>query len=105
MGSVSATNITWGQTFDINTADASSTLKAALIRPGATTHAEDFEQRYVNLAVTQVTQGVKITVRAPANGGVAPPGYYMLFIVNSSGVPSVSGTSTISPQAFMQLQE
>ena len=27
---------------------------------------------------------------APPNGNIAPPGYYMLFLVNSSGVPSVA---------------
>jgi hypothetical protein len=31
-----------------------------------------------------------ITLQAPANGNVAPPGHYMLFLVNSSGVPSVA---------------
>ena len=48
-------------------------------------------------------QGQKITVRAPANAGVAPPGYYMLFIVNSSGVPSVSWIDPIG-QKFLLLQ-
>jgi len=26
----------------------------------------------------------------PANGNIAPPGHYMLFVVNTNGVPSVA---------------
>jgi hypothetical protein len=29
-------------------------------------------------------------VTAPTNNRLAPPGHYLLFIVNSSGVPSVA---------------
>jgi hypothetical protein len=31
-----------------------------------------------------------ITVTAPLNANLAPPGPYMLFIVNASGVPSAA---------------
>jgi hypothetical protein len=57
------------------------------VRPGATTHADDFDQRYVNLSFTIGTG--TLTATAPENGSIAPPGYYMLVIVNTSGVPSV----------------
>ena len=53
------------------------------------THAVDFEQRYVDLSFS-VTDGNTLSVTGPATGNQAPPGYYMLFIVNSSGVPSVA---------------
>jgi len=59
----------------------------ALVRPSATTHANDFDQRYVDLTFT-VCRGY-IQATTPANGSIAPPGYYMLVIVNSNGVPSV----------------
>ena len=45
------------------------------------------DQRYVDLTFTLSAGTVKAT--APANGSVAPPGYYMLVIVNSSGIPSI----------------
>src|SRR5262249_34518991 len=32
----------------------------------------------------------QLTVQAPPNGNTAPPGYYMLFILNGNGVPSVA---------------
>ena len=40
-----------------------------------------------DLAFT-VGNGV-ISTKSPASGKMAPPGYYLLVIVNSSGVPSV----------------
>jgi uncharacterized membrane protein len=31
-----------------------------------------------------------LTLTAPPNGNIAPPGYYLLFLVNGAGVPSVA---------------
>jgi Domain of unknown function (DUF1929) len=73
--------------FNITTPDAASITRVAMIRATATTHANNMDQRYVDLAFT-VGNGV-ISTKSPASGKMAPPGYYMLVIVNSSGVPSV----------------
>lgn len=81
------TSLTYNSKFEITTSNASSITRVALVRPGATTHADDFDQRYVDLAFT-VGSGT-ITATAPPNGSEAPPGYYMLVIVNSNGIPSV----------------
>jgi hypothetical protein len=81
------TTLSYGQSFKITTANASTIASVALVRPAATTHADDFDQRYVNLTFS-VGNGV-LTAKAPANGNIAPPGYYMLVVVNTSGIPSV----------------
>ncbi len=81
------TTLTYGAKFKITTTNASTITRVALVRPGATTHADDFDQRYVDLKF-MIGAGT-ISATAPANGSIAPPGYYMLVIVNSSGVPSV----------------
>jgi hypothetical protein len=52
------------------------------------------EQRLVGLAFTQ-TSGA-LTVSLPPNSNVAPPGYYMLFLVNNAGVPSVASFVQVS---------
>jgi hypothetical protein len=52
------------------------------------THSVNFEQRYV--ALTFSASGDQLSIQAPAGGAVAPPGWYLLFVVNSSGVPSVA---------------
>lgn len=74
--------------FDIGTPDAASVRKVGLIRLGAVTHSVDMEQRYVPLSFS--TSGTTVTARSPLNANLAPPGYYMLVVVDASGVPSVS---------------
>jgi PKD repeat protein len=81
-------SVGFGAAFQIQTPDAAAISSIALVRPGSPTHAFDQEQRLVNLSFT-VGSGV-LNVRAPPNGNVAPPGYYLLFILNSSGVPAVA---------------
>ena len=78
----------YGETFRVNTQDANSIEKVALVRPGAVTHGFDQNQRYVPLTFSKGSG--RLNVNAPDGGGVAPPGYYMLFIVDSAGIPSVA---------------
>jgi hypothetical protein len=80
--------IQYGTNFSVTTPDYASISKVALIRTGATTHFFDQNTRYVPLAFQQTTGG--LTVTGPVDGNLAPPGYYMLFLVNASGVPSVA---------------
>jgi hypothetical protein len=78
----------YGATFQVQTPDAAQISSVVLVRPGAATHAFDMEQRLVGLSYT-VGSGV-LNVIAPPNGNIAPPGYYMLFVLDSAGVPSVA---------------
>jgi hypothetical protein len=78
----------YGQSFTITTPDAGSIRSAALIRTPSVTHAFDENQRYIPLTFTAGSGSLSAT--APANGNIAPPGYYYLFIVNTNGVPSVA---------------
>jgi galactose oxidase-like protein/Big-like domain-containing protein len=80
--------IQYGSSFTVQTPDAASVTKVAVIRTPSVTHAFDQNQRYIPLSFTAGSG--QLTVQAPANGNTAPPGYYMLFILNGSGVPSVA---------------
>jgi len=75
-------------TFQLQTPDATNINSVVLVRPGSVTHAWNMEQRVVGLAFT-ATSGA-LTVNLPPNSNVAPPGYYMLFVLNHAGVPSVA---------------
>jgi hypothetical protein len=75
-------------TFSFTTPSGTTIQRVALIRPGATTHADDFDQRYVDLQFTTNSKG-QIAAMGPPSANYAPPGYYMLVIVNSNGVPAV----------------
>lgn len=87
MGAVQGT-INYGGAFNIPTADAGQIRSVVLMRPSSQTHAFDMDQRLVELSFT--TGSGVVTATAPPHGNVAPPGYYMLFILNANGVPSVA---------------
>jgi hypothetical protein len=74
--------------FTITSDQAASIRKVALVGLSDVTHGVDQGQRYVPLSFS--TSGTTLTVTGPPNGGVAPPGYYMLFVVDAAGVPSVA---------------
>jgi len=77
----------WGTRISvgINTAGVS---RVTLVKTGSATHTVDFDQRF--LPLTHTASGTQLSVTMPANANVAPPGYYMLFVFNSAGVPSVA---------------
>ncbi len=86
--------ISYGQNFFVATPDGATITSAVLMRTGSATHFFNMNARFVPVTFQQTTGG--LTVTAPANGYLAPPGYYLLFILNASGVPSVA--------PFVQLQ-
>ncbi|MFC1443012.1 galactose oxidase-like domain-containing protein [Streptacidiphilus sp. N1-10] len=61
---------------------------AELIRPAAVTHSSDPNQRYVALPVT--ANGNTLSLNVTSNPNLAPPGWYMLFVTDANGVPSVA---------------
>lgn len=80
--------LAYGQEFDIQLDRAvSNVARAALIRAGSVTHATNNDQRYVGLRVV-AAGGNTMRLAAPASGTVAPPGYYMLWVVDTAGNPS-----------------
>lgn len=85
----SPTVIHHGETFQVESPQASDIEKVVLVRPMAVTHQTDTEQRVIPLTFTK--SGTTLDVTAP-NGRhphhIAPRGYYMLFILNGNGVPS-----------------
>jgi hypothetical protein len=63
--------------------------RAVLMAPGVTTHGTEMQARHVELAIThRGTSGLEAL--APPSANVAPPGWYMLFVLNADGVPSVA---------------
>ncbi len=85
---VAPPTVGYGANFTVNTPDAPSIAEVVLMRPGAVTHGFNQTQRYIGCAFT-VAAGA-LTVTSPPDGNVAPPGWYMLFIVNGGRVPSVA---------------
>ena len=91
-------NISEGQTVTVGgapfTINYTGTLKSArgvaLLKPGSLTHAFDMGQRYVPLTVVSGGgSSGSVTVLPPSNINIAQPGDYILFVIDSAGVPSV----------------
>lgn len=80
-----------GHDFAIETPAPSTITKVVLVRPMAVTHQTDSEQRVIQLAF-YVSGATELTVTAP-NGwhphALAPRGWYMVFLIDNQGVPSV----------------
>jgi hypothetical protein len=81
-------DVTYGGSYPITTTQASPLRSAVLVRPLATTHQMDANQRLVSLPLSG--SGSNRTITMPPTGNDAPPGYYMLFVVDQNGVPSVA---------------
>jgi hypothetical protein len=84
----------YGAVMAVQTPDAAQIASVALVRPGSVTHTFDPDQRFIPLSFDS-RAGI-LSVHSPANGDMAPPGYYMLFISNYDGVPSVARFIQIS---------
>jgi hypothetical protein len=77
----------YGMSLAADVPDAADLASVCLMRPGATTHSADAEQRLVDIP-HQVTEPGAVSLQFPADATVAPPGWYLLFVVNTAGVPS-----------------
>jgi plastocyanin len=81
-------SIAYGANFDVQTPSPATIAEVVLLRPGAVTHGWSQSQRYVECAIVGGT-ATAVSAQAPPNGNVAPPGYYLLFILTGGRIPSV----------------
>src|SRR5712692_2418408 len=89
-------SVSYGNTYSVTTPDAANISSVVLVRNGTVTHAFGMDRREVGLSFT-AGSGV-LTFTAPPNGNIAPPGYYMLFLLNNSGVPSQASFVQVGQQ-------
>ncbi|MER5937953.1 kelch motif-containing protein [Streptomyces sp. NPDC001928] len=75
-----------GGTGTFTSQHASSIENVRLMRPSASTHVTDVDQRSVKLDFKK--SGDKITVDVPTNRNLVPSGWYMLFVMDDQGTPS-----------------
>ena len=109
--------LTYGELFRVEVNNANAVKSVVLIRNGSCTHSFNSDQRFVELEIlgkeldlfypwyrwvdtggaypvySRPRPGMYprvVRLKAPPDRHVAPPGYYMLFAVSASGVPSVA---------------
>jgi hypothetical protein len=73
----------------IHTPQALHIRWAHLIRPMAVTHSCDSSQRLVDLPIHE-RDVCHLHVEVPKNPNLAPPGWYLLFLCDDQGIPSVA---------------
>jgi hypothetical protein len=94
---VPAEPIGYGEVFSVGSSTPTEVSKAVLIAPTTSTHAVNTSQRYVELQITNRSR-TRLALQSPATAAGATPGYYMLFLLNDQGVPSMAQWVQLSPQ-------
>ncbi len=87
------TSATYSSTITVDTPDASSIGTVNLVDLGASTHQMDWDQHFVPLSFTAGNGTLSITMPTST---YAPPGNYMLFILNKNDVPAVAPIINLS---------
>jgi hypothetical protein len=88
----------YGANIEIHTPQAEDIQWVHLIRPMATTHSWDSNQRLVDLPFKK--HGLcHLEVCVPNEPNIAPPGWYMLFITDRDGIPSIAKWIRLQVQA------
>jgi hypothetical protein len=87
-------SVQYGESFTVSA--SSDATSAVLMAPAAVTHANDMSQRYVAVNTVVGANG-QLTVTAPPSPVLAPPTYYMLFVLNDAGVPSIAKFIRLKP--------
>ncbi|HZZ95480.1 MAG TPA: discoidin domain-containing protein [Jatrophihabitantaceae bacterium] len=82
-----------GSTINVTTNTAVTSF--AVVRMGAVTHTVDSDQRRIPLTPISHT-GTTYQLRIPSDPGIALPGNYLLFALDSAGTPSVAQTVAIA---------
>jgi hypothetical protein len=82
-----ANQVLYGATFKVTSPQAASIKHVAIMRPGVVTHHTDTEQRYIELEFTTAGNDLTVTMVPVAEATIAPPGFYMVWIVDDQGRP------------------
>jgi hypothetical protein len=89
-------HLSYGQQFSVETPDAATVTKGSLMRLSSVTHALNETQRLLPLIFTSGGP-TTLVATAPGTAILAPPGPYMLFLLNGNGVPSVAKMMLVGP--------
>ena len=91
------TAIDIGETFAVDLASTQSVARVVMIKTASVTHSWNMEQRFVELTFQQ--NGNQLIAQAPTHAADAPPGFYMLFVINAAGTPSIGRIAKVGVAA------
>lgn len=88
--------LAYDSAFKVTTSTPGQVSRAVLLAPITSTHSVDTSQRHLELRMTG-RSGNTLTLQAPPTAAAAPPGFYMLFLLDDAGVPSVARWVQLAP--------
>jgi galactose oxidase len=94
--------IEYGQKFKVTVGEQDEIGKVSWARLGSVTHSHNMNQSFQFLNFT--TSGTEVTIEAPKDHFMAPPGHYMLFLISNEGVPAVAPIVLLRPDVDIPLQ-
>jgi YVTN family beta-propeller protein len=77
-----------GETFEVRLGSTAAVGRVVLIKMSSASHSFNFEQRFVELTFQQA--GDRLVAQAPTRATDSPPGFYLLFVLNAAGTPSIA---------------
>ncbi|MFJ8624223.1 galactose oxidase-like domain-containing protein [Kitasatospora sp. NPDC093550] len=90
--------IGYDKRFTVSSSTSDQVVKAVLLAPTTSTHSVNTSQRYLDLRITSQA-GNRIQLQAPPDAKAAPPGWYMIFLLDAKGVPSEAKWIQLTPSA------
>ena len=92
-----------GGSMVLESAQAETIRRVTMVATGSVTHSFNMNQRFIELSFRR--EGNRLVAKLPSNVNDTPPGYYMVFILNEAGTPSISkmvrvnvaGQATVDP--------
>ena len=98
----------YGNWFSAESTDMNRVTKAVLLSPTTSTHSVNTSQRYVELRILGrhtsyhwpdgTTSKNMLQLQAPYSANTAPPGWYMLFLLDEDGTPSTAKWVQLVPR-------
>jgi hypothetical protein len=88
--------VRYNSAFSVDTRTPDKIAGAVLIAPSTVTHSTNSNQRHLKLRINSVND-TRLTLQTPPSAADAPPGWYMLFLVDARGVPSVAKWVKLEP--------
>ncbi|MFG1811215.1 galactose oxidase-like domain-containing protein [Streptomyces sp. NPDC049040] len=98
LSSAPAGPVGYGAAMRVSTTTPAQVSRAVLLAPITSTHSVDTSQRHLDLQITS-RSGNHLELKAPPSAKAAPPGYYMLFLLDDKGVPSVAKWVKLAPSS------
>ena len=89
-----------GETFGVDIAGTGAISRVAMIKTASVSHSWNTEQRFIELTFQQ--NGGQLNIQAPTKAGDAPPGYYLLFVLNAAGTPSIAKIAKVGSRCKPQ---